>query len=1246
VSLSRPNVCAEQELGVVGLRQPCVQALTRAVQVWRQDCGAHRWCPGYERRVVYYTGYRQVYQVRSQTTYRCCPGWSQLAGDAGCLHSKCHSTQLNFLLLGAGLLVCDGFSCWWLWPQHQCVLLEQWEDVDECQVHNGGCQHRCVNTLGSYYCECQPGFRLHADGRTCLALNSCALNNGGCEHDCVQVTLAQHRCQCRHSHQLHQDGKRCIRENPCAERNGGCMQRCHSHRGRARCDCHPGYQLAPDGKACQDVNECLTGLAMCAHQCLNTRGSFKCTCNPGYELGADGKRCYRIEMEIVNSCEANNGGCSHVCHHTSSGPVCTCNFGFRLEEDQKSCTDINECDTGSHCCQQDCYNYPGGYECSCHAGYRLSTDGCGCDDVDECSANNGGCEHTCQNQPGSFQCGCDIGHKLDEDRRSCISAEDTVEALDGRRPVVRPVPHVAILRDQLTQLFQGDYEDEEEEMEARGEHTLSEKFGGHFAAAVSATLCLDEWQLSCPAGTFGSNCSQSCRCQNGGTCDPATGACRCPPGVAGELCQDGCPKGFFGKHCRKKCNCANRGHCHRIYGACLCDPGLYGRFCHLACPKWVFGPGCSEECQCLQHNSRGCDARDGSCHCKPGHHGQRCQHSCDPGFYGDGCKKKCSCSPGVPCDPVTGECHQECPPGYHGQHCDQECPEGTFGPGCQHPCACGEAPCDRSTGQCHCPPGRTGHDCAQACPEGLWGPGCQEICPDCANNASCDPATGACLCQPGYTGQRCQDVCAPGWFGPGCQLSCSCGNEGHCHPVTGTCSCPPGRTGLHCQRGTAPVLCTLTLGHSDLCQQCCHPSVPHAVPLQGDLSEILLVFRSACAVLAVPPGCPQPSLSLCPLVKAALLCPRCALRHTPVMGSCCVFPACDLGRWGPDCAHACNCSNSDGSCSAESGQCVCEAGYTGTRCEFLLFSTACPDGFYGLECREASCQENRYGQNCSQTCQCFNNASCSHVSGLCLCTEGWTGPSCQQACPAGFFGKNCQQRCLCQNGGTCDPATGTCACPAGWTGLACELGDVRGVGVHGPCCVCGAVGAGRVSPGQCLTPPVPLPACAQGQHGLDCQQRCECQHGGLCDRRTGRCLCQPGWTGDTCQRREWGTWGLLRASMALPAPGAAQGGAAGSSKGRRFRFQQAGSWQCRGFGCAVVLAVPQFCPLLFFLLPLNHRGVWVGRSSSSNPTWSLLSEGCPESAGAHPEPPVAVLVGFSKAQTPRHQCKTTGSKQG
>lgn len=72
-----------------------------------------------------------------------------------------------------------------------------------------------------------------------------------------------------------------------------------------------------------------------------------------------------------------------------------------------------------------------------------------------------------------------------------LALEHPVEALDGRRPVIRPIPHVAILRDEFTQLFNDDYEEEDEEMEARGEHTLSEKFGGHFAAVVHDIFCLE-----------------------------------------------------------------------------------------------------------------------------------------------------------------------------------------------------------------------------------------------------------------------------------------------------------------------------------------------------------------------------------------------------------------------------------------------------------------------------------------------------------------------------------------------------------------------------------------------------------------------------------------------------------------------------------------------------------------------------------------------------------------------------------
>lgn len=41
-------------------------------------------------------------------------------------------------------------------------------EVDECsRPNNGGCEQRCVNTLGSYKCACDPGYELAPDRRRC-----------------------------------------------------------------------------------------------------------------------------------------------------------------------------------------------------------------------------------------------------------------------------------------------------------------------------------------------------------------------------------------------------------------------------------------------------------------------------------------------------------------------------------------------------------------------------------------------------------------------------------------------------------------------------------------------------------------------------------------------------------------------------------------------------------------------------------------------------------------------------------------------------------------------------------------------------------------------------------------------------------------------------------------------------------------------------------------------------------------------
>ncbi|OWK07742.1 hypothetical protein Celaphus_00008539 [Cervus elaphus hippelaphus] len=50
---------------------------------------------------------------------------------------------------------------------HPCLLGEI-AKVDECSwPDHGGCEQRCVNTLGSYKCMCDPGYELAADKKAC-----------------------------------------------------------------------------------------------------------------------------------------------------------------------------------------------------------------------------------------------------------------------------------------------------------------------------------------------------------------------------------------------------------------------------------------------------------------------------------------------------------------------------------------------------------------------------------------------------------------------------------------------------------------------------------------------------------------------------------------------------------------------------------------------------------------------------------------------------------------------------------------------------------------------------------------------------------------------------------------------------------------------------------------------------------------------------------------------------------------------
>ncbi|KAG7262911.1 hypothetical protein CRUP_025745, partial [Coryphaenoides rupestris] len=92
-----------------------------------------------------------------------------------------------------------------LGPDRQTCL-----DVNECDKGNGGCAEVCVNTKGSWRCECAPGRVLAADGRKCQGAEvaGCPTNNGGCSHGCLSL-LDAHECRCPRGLELGEDNHTC-----------------------------------------------------------------------------------------------------------------------------------------------------------------------------------------------------------------------------------------------------------------------------------------------------------------------------------------------------------------------------------------------------------------------------------------------------------------------------------------------------------------------------------------------------------------------------------------------------------------------------------------------------------------------------------------------------------------------------------------------------------------------------------------------------------------------------------------------------------------------------------------------------------------------------------------------------------------------------------------------------------------------------------------------------------------------------
>lgn len=62
--------------------------------------------------------------------------------------------------------VCFVFPCIYIYMFCMCMYIYDISDVNECASNNGGCTHACVNSDGSYLCECNQGYQLDSTNQS------------------------------------------------------------------------------------------------------------------------------------------------------------------------------------------------------------------------------------------------------------------------------------------------------------------------------------------------------------------------------------------------------------------------------------------------------------------------------------------------------------------------------------------------------------------------------------------------------------------------------------------------------------------------------------------------------------------------------------------------------------------------------------------------------------------------------------------------------------------------------------------------------------------------------------------------------------------------------------------------------------------------------------------------------------------------------------------------------------------------
>jgi len=84
----------------------------------------------------------------------------------------------------------------------------------------------------------------------------CEINNGGCSDTCVETYRGHHICECESGYVLDKDNRTCVDRDECAVPGSYCSQLCKNFIGGYKCDCVKGYAMEPNNPGyCRAVGE-------------------------------------------------------------------------------------------------------------------------------------------------------------------------------------------------------------------------------------------------------------------------------------------------------------------------------------------------------------------------------------------------------------------------------------------------------------------------------------------------------------------------------------------------------------------------------------------------------------------------------------------------------------------------------------------------------------------------------------------------------------------------------------------------------------------------------------------------------------------------------------------------------------------------------------------------------------------------------------------------------------------------------